>query len=337
MRSEQNLTEMDLDNQLKDKERLELVKTVKGLLASKTENDLFSKEIKKEKPVLTKTIEYLLINNPDHPVALKYKELLLKYENDFDKMIDSLPKKEELELPKLEPMKASSLYDLFKINFPIINKKEFDETANNGEAETLVYTLIAFFLKRKSFFKSPLLNTQSVPDLNKGIVLIGEPGIGKTVILKTFYEIFKYGSENPLLVKDINGADQLLRRYKLQFKYNSVDEVVRMYEAANRHSKDADRDYYLSLFYKRFELGFNAFDDLLSEDLAKNYGSVDIMKKVLSQRYVNKSPGILTMNYYGEDVRSTLNEFKTRYGDRLHDRFYETYNIIELQGVTLRR
>ncbi|SIS34242.1 hypothetical protein SAMN05421768_103660 [Chryseobacterium joostei] len=328
---------MGLDNQLKDKGRPELVKTVKDLLANKTENELFSKEKIREKPVLTKTIEYLLINNPDHPVAQKYKELLIKYENDFDKMIDSLPKNKEIVLPDLKPIKADSLYNLFKINFPFVNGKEFDETANNGESKILAYSLIAYFLKRKSFYNIPLLSKKSIPSLSKGIAIIGEPGIGKTGILKTFYEIFKYGSENPLIIKDIDGNDQLLRRYNLKFKYNSVDEVVRLYEAANRHSKDADRDYHLSLFYRRFELGFNAFDDLLSEDLAKNYGSVDIMKKILSERYVNKSPGILTMNYYGQDVTTTLNEFKARYGDRLYDRFFESYNIIELQGVTLRK
>ncbi|MDQ1855726.1 hypothetical protein [Chryseobacterium sp. WLY505] len=290
-----------------------------------------------ETPLLTRAIEYLLLNNPDHPVAQKYKELLIKYENDFDKMIDSLPKKQEIVLPELKPMKAESLYNTFKVNFPIVNKKEFDETANNREAETLVYTLIAYFLKRRSFFNSPLLNKISVPSFDKGIAIIGEPGIGKTAILRTFYEIFKYGSENPLYVKDIEDTDQLLRRYDLRFKYNSVDEVVKHFEAANRHSKDADRDYHLSLFYKRYELGFNAFDDLLSEDMAKNYGSVDIMKKVLSERYVKKSQTILTLNYYGETVVSTLEEYKARYGDRMYDRFFEMFNVIELQGVTLRR
>lgn len=304
-------------------------------MAGKKENDLLSKE--NEEPIMTRAIEYLLIKNPDHPYVQKYKELLIKYENDFDKMIDSLPKKQEVVLPELKPMKAKSLYDVFKVNFPIVNRKEFDEKANNGEAEALVYTLIAYFLKRKSFFNSPLLNKISVPSFDKGIAIFGEPGIGKTAILRTFYEIFKYGSENPLLVKDIEGTDQLLRRYDLRFKYNSVDEVVKHYEAANRHSKDADRDYHLSLFYRRYELGFNAFDDLLSEDMAKNYGSVDIMKKILSERYVNQARTILTLNYYGDDVRSTLREFKTRYGDRMHDRFYESYNVLELQGVTLRR
>lgn len=326
---------MDLDNQLKDKERPELVKTIKDLLANKKDNNLLAKD--NEEPIMTRAIEYLLIKNPDHPYVQKYKELLIKYENDFDKLIDSLPKKQEIVLPELKPMKAESLYNSFKINFPIVNKKEFDENANNGEAKILVYTLIAYFLKRKSFYNSPLLNKISIPSLDKGIAIIGEPGIGKTVILRTFYEIFKYGSENPLLVKDIEGTDQLLRRYDLRFKYNSVDEVVKHYEAANRHSKDADRDYHLSLFYKRYENGFNAFDDLLSELMAKNYGSVDIMKSILSERYVNKSKTILTLNYYGENVRSTLNEYKIRYGDRMYDRFFEMFNVLELQGVTLRK
>lgn len=267
----------------------------------------------------------------------------MKYENSFDKMIESLPKKEEVILPELKPISAKSLYELFKNNFPIVNKKEFDENANNGEAKELVYTLIAYFLQRKSFFKSPLLSRknggsfQSEPSFEKGWAIIGEPGIGKTAIVKTFYAIFKYASENPLYVKDIEGADQLLGRYKLYFKFNSVDEVVKHFEAANRHDKQKDRDYHLSMFYRRYELGKNGFDDLLSEDLAKNFGSVDIMKKIMSERYVNRSKTFLTMNYYGKDVRETLLEFKLRYGDRLYDRFFEDFNIIELQGVTLRK
>lgn len=288
-------------------------------------------------PILTRAIEYLLINNPKHPVAEKYKELLLKYENDFDKMIDALPKKKDIILPELKPIKAISLYELFKKNFPLVNGKEFDENVNNGESKELAFTLIAYFLKRAKFYKSPLINKQSVPSLEKGLAIIGEPGIGKTAILRTFYEIFKYASEKPLLVKDIEGTDQLLGRYNLFFKFNSVDEVVKQYEAANRHSKESDRDHYLSLFYKRYEHGINGFDDLLSEDLAKNYGSVDIMKKILSERYVNKSTTFLTLNYYGEDVRETIKEIQNRYGDRLYDRFFESFNIIELQGITLRK
>ncbi|SHF17181.1 hypothetical protein [Chryseobacterium vrystaatense] len=304
---------------------------------NQTATDLDSQLKGDAPPILTRAIEYLLVNNPKHPVAEKYKELLIKYENDFDKMIDAVPKEKVIILPELKPIRAKSLYEIFKVNFPLVNGKEFNETANNGEAKELVYTLIAYFLQRKSFFNSPLLNEQSVPSLKKGWAIIGEPGIGKTAIVKTFYEIFRYASVNPLLVKDIEGTDQLLRRYNLQFKYNSVDEVVKQYEAANRHDKEVDRDYHLSLFHKRYELGENLFDDLLSEDLAKNYGSVDLMKKILSERYVNKSNTFLTLNYYGKDVRETLKEYKSRYGDRLYDRFYESFNIIELQGVTLRK
>lgn len=328
---------MDLDNQSKGNERPHLVRTIKDLLANKTENNLLSKEITRDKPILTKTLEYLLVNNPKHPAVEKYKELLLKYENDFDKMIDALPKKPEVVLPELKPINAASLYDLFKNNFPLVTGKNFDENANDGESKKLVFTLIAYFLGRKSFFKSPLLNDQSKPSFEKGWAIIGEPGIGKTAIVKTFYEIFKYASEKPLLVNDVEGTQQLLGRYKLTFKFNSVDDVIKQFEGANRHGKEADRDYYLSLFYKRYEFGTNGFDDLLSEDLAKNYGSVDLMKKVLSERYVNKSKTFLTLNYYGEDVRETLKEIKTRYGDRIYDRFFESFNIIELQGVSLRK
>lgn len=333
----------DYDHQSKDKKRPGLVRTVKDLLANQTENPLLSKQETREKPVLTKTIEYLLLNNPDHPVAEKYKELLLKYENDFDKMIDAIPKKEEVVLPELKPMSAKSLYEVFKVNFPIVNKKEFNENANNGESKELVYTLIAYFLRRKSFFKSPLLSKRengkfrSEPSFDKGWAIIGEPGIGKTAIVRTFYEIFKYASEKPLYVLDIEDTEQLLGRYNLRFKFNSVDEVVREYEAANRHDKESDRDYHLSLFHRRYELGSNGFDDLLSEDLAKNYGSVDIMKKILSERYINRSRTFLTMNYYGQSTKETLDEVKLRYGDRIHDRFYEDFNIIELQGGSLRK
>ncbi|AZA49772.1 hypothetical protein EG346_16995 [Chryseobacterium carnipullorum] len=288
-------------------------------------------------PILTRAIEYLLVNNPKHPVAEKYKELLIRYENDFDKMIDSIPKQKEVILPELKPMRAESLYEVFKANFPLVNGKEFDDTANDGEAKKLAYTLIAYFLQRKSFFNSPLLNDQSVPSLNKGWVIIGEPGIGKTAIVKTFYEVFRYASVNPLIVKDIEGTDQLLRRYNLQFKYNSVDEVVKQYESANRHDREVDRDYQLSLFQKRYELGTNAFDDLLSEDMAKNYGSVDLMKKILSERYVNHARTFLTLNYYGDNVRETIKEIKIRYGERIYDRFFECFNIIELQGMSLRK
>lgn len=282
-------------------------------------------------PRKSATIEALLkVGKLDHPIAKKYMQERAEYQANLEKHISEMPKKTEIILPELKPINIESLYDLFKSAFELFQKKPFDETANNSEARRLVRTLCAYFLQKKAFARSPLLNEKSVPDLNKGLMIVGGYGTGKTSILNTFHQMFKTAASMPIQVSDIEGTQQLLGRYKLSFGYFTANDMVKTFEAISDHLEK-------EMFWNRFSKGFKYFDDIMTESTASNFGKVEIFKDLFEMRYTNGAKTIISLNYSGSSIDETLDSVSKKYGERVYDRIFEMFNIIELQGESLRK
>ncbi len=294
----------------------------------KTETDLDSLIT----PRKSATIEMLLkANNVEHPIAKKYLEEYEKYQNNLQNHLDKIPKKQEVILPELRPIDAENLYEVFKAAFRFFNGKDFDERVNNDEGKKLARTLIAYFLKKKSFTKSPLLcEKHSVSDLQKGLLIIGGYGCGKTSIIKTFHEMFKFAMNQPIGVKDIDGTEQFLGRYKLGFSFYTTNGVVDDYENISENSEK-------EFFWKHHNFGLKYYDDLMTERTASNYGKVEIFKDILEKRYSNNAITMCSMNYTGNSVEETLDAISEKYGERVYDRIFEMFNIITLNGKSLRK
>lgn len=284
-------------------------------------------------------LEMLLKVDPDHHLVQKYNQQVAEYEKNLRGQIQALESKEDSKiiLPELKEIDFESLYARFLEAFEFFNGKKFDEKANNGEGRILARTICLYLTGNKSFLKSPLINRKiSQPDLNKGILMIGGKGIGKTSIMKTFNEMFFYARSYGLTVEDIGGTHQQLKRYKLGFGYFTADEVVDAYEFC---SNDIDK----KAFNKKYSNGFKYFDDIMAEEMASNYGKRDIFRKLFEKRYANNAKTMISLNYYDEedgsqkDIDKTLNAFGNRYGDRVFDRLFEMYNVIELKGESLRK
>lgn len=268
--------------------------------------------------------------NMDHPLAKEYLDKYAAYEKNFQDHLSNLPKKQEVILPELKPITLESLYAVFKDGFKFFNGKEFDESCNDCEGRKLARTLCAYFLQRDGFYKSPLINNISNPDLRKGLMIIGTYGTGKTSILKTFYEIFSNANHHPIIVIDINGTEQFLGRYKLGFGYFTANEVVKKFEAlSDRLEKE--------LFWSRHKKGFKYYDDIMTESTASNFGKIEIFKDILEMRYEKGSKTIISLNYSGGSVAETLEQISLKYGERVYDRIFEMFNIIELKGESLRK
>jgi DNA replication protein DnaC len=290
-------------------------------------------------PRRSSIIEMLLKVDPDHHLVKKYNAQVEEYQKNLQEQITCLERKPNLnfKLPELKPMKMEKFYERFLEAFEYFNKKKFDEEVNDGEGRHLARLLCSYLAGRKSFYENPLLNSEvSQPDLNKGILIVGGKGVGKTAIVRTFHDMFFYARNNPLTVEDSQGNHQPLRRYKLGFGFFSADEVVDAYEfCANEQEKKA--------FNNKFAFGFKGFDDIMAEEMAQNYGKRDIFRKLFEKRYYNKAKTMVTMNYYDEEngiqknLSKTLNAFGDRYGDRVFDRSYEMFNIAELKGESLRK
>lgn len=282
-------------------------------------------------PRKTAAIEALLkVNKVDHPIAKQYLEEFEAYQKNIENHLSQFPKKEEIILPELQPVPVDNLYEVFKEGFKFFNGKPFDENSNNSEGRKLARTLCAYFLQKEGFYKSPLLNNISNPNLNKGLMIIGSYGTGKTSILKTFYQIFANANNHPITVIDKNGTSQFLGRYKLGFGYFTANDVVKQFEAIVDHpEKEA--------FWKRYSTGIKYFDDIMTENTASNYGKTEVFKDILEMRYSNSAKTLISLNYIGSSVSDTLDGMAVKYGERVYDRLVEMFNIIELKGESLRK
>lgn len=280
-------------------------------------------------PRRSATIHALLkLNKIEHPIAKKFLDEYAKYQEHHDQIIRALPTKQVHVLPELKPIDLESFYDLFRSAFKFFQKKDFDESANNYEARKLARTLCAYFGQRKSFLRSPLLTVKSIPSLDKGIMMVGGYGIGKTAIMNTFHMMFKTAATYPVEVRDISGTIQIFGRYKMAFGYHTANDLVKTYESLA--SPDEKK-----FFWDRLTNGTKYFDDIMTESTASNFGKVEIFKDIFEMRYTNSAKTLISLNYAGS-LDDTLDAFSDKYGERLYDRTFEMFNIIELKGESLR-
>ncbi|WP_291135353.1 hypothetical protein [Flavobacterium sp. UBA7663] len=208
----------------------------------------------------------------------------------------------------LEPKK---LYIMFRLKFLEIEGQEFVCTEEN---KALVYTLIYFFQKKENFYDSSLLfeypNTSI--DLNKGLVIVGGFGCGKTSILRIFQQI-------------INESNQV------NLKFTTTVNAVSKFELI----EDENMYNFKDGLYKDHLI----IDDLLAEKQASRFGKSELFEEVLFQRLENKKMNsIITMNYDNEhpnNMEYAINKL-SRYGGRVFDRILGSFNFIELHGKSFR-
>lgn len=293
-------------------------------------------------PRKSAAIDAMLKINPDHPIAQKYLEEFKEYGRIFTEFVNESRPKTNFVKPELKPIDPKHMYEVFQDNYKFIAVKEFDETANDFEAQKLAGTLALYFIENRSFYKSPLLcknndgTFKSVPELNKGIMIIGSYGTGKTSIIETFHHIFKYARNNSFHVKNKAGEFELLKWYEIYFAFSTANDVVREFEGIKR-SDNPDEDFGWDQFWKKHSKGLRYYDDVMAEEKANNYGKIELFKQIFEKRYSNRTKTIISLNYVGDTVESTLEAFAERYGERNYDRIFEMYNIIELKGESLRK
>lgn len=184
--------------------------------------------------------------------------------------------------------------------------------------------ILAYFSKKESFFSyNNLMANVSVPSFDKGILVIGGYGNGKTTFFKALHQA----------LQPFDGH---------RFKFMTANECVQMREDVK------DSDTKVGDLVKMVQTGRVYFDDLLTERDAFTPGRVNFLKEVLEGRYVNLSRSELkvkpvtfaSMNFpdgNNGDVDAALEAFGERYGARLYDRLFEMFNIITITGKSLRK
>lgn len=215
-----------------------------------------------------------------------------------------------------EVITPNEFWKLFLIFFERVNHKQF---LVSQESKSIVFTLIYYFFQNDSFYKSPNLHKIANCEirLNKGLIIVGGFGVGKTSILKTFALMIENLSIN-------------FNKYPVRF-HNSIEIVEEFENSLSEYRND---------IINRYSKGFRIFDDIKNEREASNYGKVDLFKEILYKRYENKNfRTILLCNYDSEfpnDMHQAIESFE-RYGDRNYDRLFEAYNFLEYKGKSHRK
>ncbi len=175
----------------------------------------------------------------------------------------------------------------------------------------LIYYFIGDF---DNFKKCKQVSDLSEPSMNKGLLIIGDTGNGKTSIMNAF--------------------ETALRVTNVRFLSYSTNEVVSMYESCEKPIQKEE-------FNDLMTTGTRFFDDVLTERLASNYGKANIIKDILEERSLKKKRTYITCNYVdGDDtlnLKNGLLQFYDKYGKRLYDRIFSDFNIIEFKGKSRRR
>lgn len=264
--------------------------------------------------------EYLKSINPEH-LSDEQKEQIRVFEErknicfNSKKASDYFKELNKGKVQKELQVEARELYDLLVKKFPEVNGKQFQK--QEGITIANLSPLIYYFSKDKRFFECDNLSRISEPSFDKGLLIIGGFGNGKTSVMKTFESIFKG-------IKGFN------------FKGYSANEVVTEFEKCTGDNADILRKEFENSMWK----GIRYFDDLKTERIASNFGKVNIFKEILEERYRLGSLTYVTCNYkegFPNDLEKALDEFEDKYGSRVYDRLYQMFNIIEFKGKSFRK
>jgi len=161
----------------------------------------------------------------------------------------------------------------------------------------------------KYFAQDPSFENDHKGDLNKGLLVYGSNGTGKTSSFHIIQNISKKYGVKPLW-----------------FPIIETSKVVTQFNTQK------DKDYVIQNYSK----GRLLFDDLGAENEGSNmfiYGKEDIFIRIMEARYSQFiSKKIIT--HITTNLK--LIDIKKRYGPRVEDRFVEMFNFIELTGTSRR-
>jgi DNA replication protein DnaC len=244
---------------------------------------------------------------PDEKIKLK------EYEKEHKQKVSEITKayfdkiKEPTEKGEYK-VNYDGLLKAFLTRFKEIENKTFDK----DQIENLK-TVLYYFAKDERFFKCKNLQTKYKPDFNKGILIIGGYGNGKSTTFRVLKSLFQ---NTPLIFKNYT-ATQIVD------KYEAIKEIT-------------DKD----TFKRLTERGTAYFDDVKTERMANNFGKRNLFKDIIEERYNNKAKTYISCNYSDkpneQNIEAGLNEFYDKYGARVYDRLFEMFNIVEFIGKSLR-
>lgn len=152
--------------------------------------------------------------------------------------------------------------------------------------------------------------------VDKGILLIGDVGRGKTALMRLF-------AFNKWASYDMLNCVELASLYA-----SDGPETIDFMSQCRIIPKDAR-------YFFQEQIG-RCFDDLGSEEDKVYYGNkTNVMAEILLKRYANRHK--FGFNKTHVTTNMTLPDLKSRYGSRVFSRLHEMFNILELTGIDRRK
>lgn len=207
-------------------------------------------------------------------------------------------------------------YDLIKSLMIYRAEKIFKGDFVLDENNKIVFELLCnYFGNDQKFISLSASVGINNPSLEKGLLLAGNFGVGKTWLMKLFRENQRqcYYIRN---AKDISD----------DFQSDGEDAISEHFNLRQNPLNDA------SLFFQPFS-GM-CIDDLGTEDIKNHFGNKkNVIGDLIEKRYARNNTGIM---FHGTTnlTAGQLNEF---YGGRVVSRMREIFNFIELKGKDRRK
>lgn len=227
-----------------------------------------------------------------------------EYENKHAQPIFKAPQKRET--PKRIPITKLDLKELKKAYLQSFKYEEGKDLIVTKENKDILNLVCQYFAKDEAFNDTNL--TENIPSLDKGLMLIGGYGCGKTSMMRAFHKI----------------GYKLLPDTFMWFPFYSCNGMVAEYEQLDNQN---DKGEFLE---KYFSVKKCYFDDFGTEEDASNFGKKNLLKDILEERYLRKKTTYVSTNL-------SLNEINEKYGERVFSRIQEVFNIIIMNGKDFRK
>jgi len=175
----------------------------------------------------------------------------------------------------------------------------------NDENAAFYWSVICYFARDKRFFNSPALFNKENASFDKGLLIAGNPGGGKTFVFRC-----------------LNKLGDLIDLADNRFQMVYSQEVINSFNV-NGH-KDI----------QNFSKGRKYFDDIGAESVGSHFGKEEIFRTILEARHRSFIESG-TKTFFTTNL--ALKDIESRYGKRVESRLHEMFNLIHAKSVDFRK
>lgn len=259
-------------------------------------------------------------------VELTQEEIdLLILKEKINKKLTAEKKQQESErLGKRQFLTQKTNYDLVKGLMIMRAKNRFDPELVIDKHNEIVFELLCrYFGSDKEFISLATAAGIDNPSLEKGILLCGIFGTGKTWLM----ELFRANQLQCYQIINAKDIAEDFRIFKLDPKSKDYEDPLHKYLISKKNAVEDP-----AVFYQT-HLGL-CIDDLGTEDVKNNFGNKkNVIGDIIELRYQDK--------IYGQCFHATTNltaeQIEQYYGGRVRSRLRQMFNFIELPGEDRRK